>query len=257
MSGKRAARHAQSKGRNRALIGAAVVAAVVAGVLAVTLGWLPGSGSGESDNESASGPTASADASASGRAESPSSTPSPDRPAAKKAGLSKSLRACASSIREEQRAVDAAGRGVRNWNDHVQARTAMLDGRISMEKMDAIWARTQAAGPGDQKRFTQAMQATAPSKCARLRDARDSKLAARCVKRSQAASRALDSAKAAMKDWDVHLTNMRKYAKNKMSASMAQGKWVKAWRNAPKNISAYREARATLAKAPTCTAAAS
>ena len=257
MSGKRAARHAQSRGRRRALTGAAVVAAVVAGVLAVTLGWLPGSGSDESDNEAATRPATSAAATASGRAESSSSTPTPDRPVATQAGLSTSLRACAASLREEQRAVDAAGRGVRNWNDHVRARTAMLDGRISMDEMDAIWARTQAAGPGDQKRFNQAMQATQPSTCARLRDARDSKPAARCVQRSQAATRALDSAEAAMKDWDVHLANMRKYAKNKMSASMAQGRWVKAWRNAPKNISAYQKARATLAKAPTCTPGAS
>ena len=255
MSGKRAARHAQSSGRNRALIGVAVVAAVVVAVLAVTLGWLPGSGSDGTDDEAAS--TTSSDTTGSGRAESPSSTPTPDQPGDKKTALSKSLRACAVSIREEQRAVDAAGRGVRNWNDHVQARTDMLDGRISMEKMDAIWARTQAAGPGDQKRFKQAMQDAQPSRCAQLKDAADSKTAARCVKRHQAATRALQSAEAAMKDWDVHLANMKKFSKNKMSASMAQGKWVKAWRNAPKNISAYQEARATLAKAPTCTAAAS
>ena len=55
-----------------------------------------------------------------------------------------------------------------------------------------------------------------------------------------------------MKDWSEHLSNMARYADHEMSDAMAQEKWVEAWRNAPKNISAYRKATATLAEAPPC-----
>lgn len=259
MSGKRAARHAQTKSRRRGLIGVAVVVAAIAVALAVALGWLPGTNPGETERDTASHPSSSDDAGTDAETpdgrETPSATPSPENAASSKDARPQALRACAASVREAKRAVQAAGSGVGNWKSHVKARTDMLKGRISEKRMDAIWARTQAAAPRDHKRFKVALRAyDQPSKCRRLENvpASDRRMAARCVQRSRAAARALGSAEAAMHDWGVHLSNMAKYANNKMSASMAQGRWVKAWRKAPRNISAYGEARETLAKAPAC-----
>ena len=263
MPGKRGARHAQTRSVKRGLIGvAAVVAAVALAVaLVVAIGWLPGTTPGDSDGDATSHQSRSDDAGtttdASGGRQSPSSS---DTTASNRAGLRK-LRACATSVRKTERAVRSASIGVSHWKSHVQARTDMLEGRISMSRMNEVWARTQAAGPRDQERFKKALRAHGqPSKCSRRipgMSPADRKMAGHCVQRSRAATRALSSAEAAMKDWRLHLSNMAKFANNKMSASMAQGRWVKAWRNAPKNISAYRTARAALAKAPACPRAAS
>jgi len=259
MSGKRAARHARTTSRRRGPIALAVVVAAIAVALAVALGWLPETNFGDPDRDTASQPSSSddvgTDAETPGGSETPSATSSPEHASSSKTSRRRALRACAVSVRDAERAVQAAGSGVGNWKNHVKARTDMLEGRISEKKMDAIWARTQAAAPRDHKRFKVALRAyDQPSKCRRMKNlpASDRKVAAQCVQRSRAAALALRSAEAAMNDWGVHLSNMAKYAKNKMSASMAQGRWVKAWRKAPENISAYREARERLAKAPAC-----
>jgi hypothetical protein len=255
MSGKRVARHAQTKNRRRWLIGAAVGVAVVIVAGIVALGWLPGTGSGDAGDQTASAPSSSAtpstDTSTAGTERSPSSAPKKDTDVQS----AKQLRACENRVQMTERAVKAAASGVGTWNSHVQARTDMLEGRISVEKMDAIWASTKAAGPGGLEKFDKALRADPePSKCAGLKGASGAErtVVARCVQRSRAATVALDSAEAAMKDWGAHLANMKMYADDEMSAAMAQGEWVKAWRNAPKNINAYRDATAALAKAPTC-----
>jgi len=228
---------------------------IIAGVVA--FGWLPGTGSDDEGDKTASAAsssgTPSTDTSPSASEQSPSSAPTKDTDTGVQPA--KQLRACESGVQMTERAVDAAASGVGTWNSHVQARTDMLEGRISVEKMDAIWASTKAAGPGDVEKFEKAMRAAPePSKCAGLEDASGAEgtVVARCVQRSRAATAALDSAEAAMKDWDAHLSNMRMYADDEMSGAMAQDEWVKAWRNAPKNINAYRDATAALAKAPTC-----
>ena len=269
MSGKRVARHTQSRSVKRGLIAVVTVVAAVGVAFVLAFGALPGTLFGESDKGATSQQSSSDDAatrtqapntrpSASTRP-SPSAAPSSATKAPNRAGLRK-LRACATTIHATERAVRAADIGVSHWKSHVQARSDMLEGRISMKEMDSVWARTQAAGPLDQKRFRQALRASGqPSKCdLRISDMSpaDRQLAAHCVQRSRSATRALSSAEAAMKDWRVHLANMAKFANNKMSASMAQGRWVKAWRNAPKKISAFRTARDALNEAPTCPRAA-
>ncbi len=259
MPGKRVARHARTRNRKRGLIGVAIVVVAVAVALVVAFGWLPGTGFGTTDDEAASPSSGSstprADTTASGSPQSSSSSPSPEEAAPTPARRSKQLRACEDSVHRAERAVAAADSGVGDWNSHVQARTDMLEGRMSGDKMDAVWARTRAAGPGDQERFKKALRGyPQPSKCEGLRGTTGAKrtVAARCVQRSRAATRALHSAEAAMKDWSEHLSNMARYADHEMSDAMAQERWVEAWRNAPKNISAYRTATATLAKAPPC-----
>jgi hypothetical protein len=255
MSGKRAARHAQPSGAKRWLIGlAAVLGAVAAAVaLVVVLGWVPGSGDDDTASKQSASGTATSGAPRSQQATSPS--PSPDGGGADRARVPKALRACATSVSRAARTVKAARQGVQNWSDHVQARTDMLEGRMSMDTMDAIWTRTKKAGPADQERFRKALDAyDAPSACTKVKDvpAADRSMAQRCTQRSEAANRAVRSAKAAMRDWEVHLANMAKFADGDMSAAMAQGRWVAAWRNAPSNINAYREAREALDKAPAC-----
>jgi hypothetical protein len=158
-------------------------------------------------------------------------------------------------ITEAEDVVAAAGAGVSHWNAHVQARTDMLEGRISEEEMEAVWKRTQDAGPDDQERFSAAQQAYGgQSSCDELMDTAESQTQeiTNCLDRSAAAATAVSAADAAMTDWSTHLHHMSEYADGGMTSGRAQRLWVEAWRKAPENISAFEDAQATLTEAPTC-----
>lgn len=250
MPGKRAARPPRKDRALRTGI-AAVVVLVIGG-----LGWSAvaafgggdddkaAAGSGQQAADATSSPTSSADSSP---ASSPSDTASA-QPAA--------LRACAQEVEGAAKVVAAAEEGVENWHKHVQARTDMLHGTMSVEEMDRMWEMTKVAGPTDQRRFHAALDTYDPSPaCDDLADAPGAAAAASdCAARYDSAQKAVDAAEAAMADWQSHLVNMAAYAAGKMPAHEAQAKWVEAWRNAPPHINAYEKARETLADAPSCPA---
>jgi hypothetical protein len=259
MPGKRAARPPR---KNRAL--RTGVVAVVALVLVALVGWGAFAVLGGDDDDTTA-PTAgqqASDATAAGSSptSSPSSPSSSSSPSSQSSGAGQqpaALRACAEEVAGAEKVVAAAKQGVDDWHTHVQARTDMLDGTMSVTEMDAMWKRTRLSGPADQRRFSTAMDAYDPSPaCTKLKSvpAADKADAADCAARYQSAEKAMDAAKAAMADWQSHLDNMAAYAAGEMSPAEAQSKWVEAWRTAPPNIEAYQKARAALDDAPSCSA---
>lgn len=220
------------------------VVVLVVGTLAVVLGGSPFPGG---DDTTTASSAHSASASASGDQQ-PTSR-------GEASGRAQSIRACSAQLSRASTVVEAAARGVSDWSDHVQARTDMLAGRISVTTMDAIWKRTRLAGPADQSRFQAASKGyQSTSRCGELRVAPASSAdrAAGCVARATAATRAVAAAEMAMRDWQSHLANMSMHADGRMNSVTAQRKWVSAWRQAPPHVAAYRSARATLDKAPPC-----
>jgi hypothetical protein len=251
MAGKRAARPPR---KNRAL--RTGVAAVVALLLVGLVGWGAAAVLGGDDDSgtTTAGQQASDETSSSSPSASPSPSPTPSSQASQEPAA---LRACAKEVAGAEKVVAAAKQGVANWHMHVQARTDMLDGRMSVTEMDAMWKRTRLSGPADQKRFSTAMDAFDPSPaCTKLDKvpAAQKGEATECVARDRTAHKAMDAAKAAMADWKSHLANMAAYAAGEMSSTEAQTKWVEAWRNAPPNIEAYEKARKALDDAPSCPA---
>jgi cytoskeletal protein RodZ len=255
--GKRAARPPKQDQRRRRLVGivSAVVALALVGALALVLGRTVFSGGDDTPSASSTGtasdsPTPEPTASAS---DSPSSQPTDAQTSDAQtsgAAATTAMRACATEVSRAAAVVSAAAQGVTDWSSHVQARTDMLQGRISVDAMDAIWKRTRLAGPADQTRFKAARSDYhSTAHCAHLGGG---SAAAACVARSKAATSAVAAAEAAMHDWESHLANMAMYANHQMSSVMAQTKWVSAWRNAPTHIDAYRSARAALDDAPAC-----
>lgn len=249
MPGKRAARHAKQDVRRRWPLGLVAAAVVVVLAGALTFAQTRSSSGGDPTTSSTPG-TPSASAGGSGT---PSPQPSPSHQSSPAADA-KALRACAAEVSSADKVVAAAAQGVSDWSDHVQARTDMLKGRISVSTMDSIWKRTRLAGQADQSRFHAARHGyDSTSECARLRSgSAGTGPAADCLARSKAAKDAVAAADAAMRDWKSHLANMSLYAHGQMSSMTAQDKWVSAWRDAPPHISAYRSARAALEKAPPC-----
>ena len=246
MSGKRVAHRAEQRSRSRTLLGvvSALVVLLVLGILAVVLSKSPSTGG---DDTRAARSSASASDSASGDTQSSSRGQASARPP--------SIRACAEELSLASTVVHAAARGVSDWSGHVQARTDMLQGRISVTAMEAIWKRTRLAGPADQSRFQAARKRyQSTSHCRGLRDASTSNadLAAGCASRAQVAATAVSAAELAMRDWQSHLGNMVMHADGRMNSVVAQRKWVAAWRHAPRHIAAYRSARLALDKATPC-----
>jgi hypothetical protein len=225
----------------------AALLAVAGAVLLLVIGWLVLSDvsiftSGDDGKEVAGDNSAGVDPSQ-------STVESPDD----EAGTV--LQLCSVRIAEAEDVVAAASAGVSHWNAHVQARTDLLEGRISEEEMEAVWKRTQDAGPDDQERFNAAQQAYGgQSSCDELRDftGLQTPEMTNCLDRSAAAATAVSAADSAMTDWSTHLHHMSEYADGGMTSGRAQRLWVSAWREAPENISAYDNARATLTEAPTC-----
>lgn len=248
MPGKRVAR---PPGQVRAR---RIVAAVVAGLVLVGVAWVAVAQRSGDDPEASAARSDTAAASTSPSATSPSARASTGSGTA-----AADLRPCAKEVAEAESVVAAAGKGVDDWHTHVQARTDMLDGRIPVATMDALWARTRLAGPLDQKRFQAALQGYgATPHCAALAKAGSHSAAASgCLTRSRAATSAVAAARSAMGDWKSHLDHMASYARGDMTSDDAQTMWVSAWKNAPPHIDAYRQARAALADAPACRATAS
>lgn len=165
---------------------------------------------------------------------------------------------CAAEVANVEVAVDAARRGVDHWSAHVQARTDMLRGRISVEKMEAIYARTKRQGPADHQRFSAAVSHIEHQvACQKMkgRPAGSTGIQSRdCLARSKTATAALAAAKSTMDEWLTHLHHMEQYADGGMRTGKALKLWIQAWRNAPEGISAYHARLADLAAAPPCSA---
>src|SRR3954451_1957124 len=147
MPGKRVDRSAR---RRHGLIGVAVavVAALVIGVSAYLA---------LSDSSGGSAATTSGSTKSGGQQSGQSGVQGAGAGSEAGAGASGALAACSQKVAAARHVVEVASTGVGHWHTHVQARTDMLDGRISVERMDALWKRTRLAGPADQQRFKSAL----------------------------------------------------------------------------------------------------
>ena len=188
------------------------------------------------------------------RTGSPSSEPSatPTKTANSVAGA-KALKACQRRFRAADDVMAAAKIGVQHWATHVQAQTDANARKISTKTMSARFKQTRLAGPADQQRYRDALDAHedlnrtchkvkgAPAKVAdKLGDCRD---------RAQAQKPVLAASADAMADWKSHLAAMQRNAESHVRN--AQGVWLKAWRAAPPHINAYKKAAADF-DAPKC-----
>jgi hypothetical protein len=163
---------------------------------------------------------------------------------------------CAADVADIEAAVDAARPGVDHWSAHVQARTDMLEGRISTKEMNATYERTKLLGPADQERFSAAVSDIEhPIPCQEVQSRAAGSTGEQeqdCLARSRTAEAALTAAKSTLEEWQSHLHHMEQYADGGMRAGRALQLWVQAWRKAPEGISAFEDAVEALAAAPPC-----
>jgi hypothetical protein len=221
---------------------------LVAGWQYLPLGWLsasPRTSPSVAATESTAAPTSASSTSASPSAsssETPSPTPTQDPNAVK---ARQALDACRVKVDAGDEVISAAKTGIGHWAGHVDAQRQADLGNIGLEEMTKRFKATRLKGPGDQKRYQDALKSYD-----KQRDASCDKVAkaprkiaatlAKCATRSDDQRPVLTAGAAGMKDWAAHLAAMQR---NKIQhLANAQQTWVKAYRAAPTNINAFNRA---------------
>jgi hypothetical protein len=239
------------------------IALLVGGAVAVLLFW-PGSltatirGDATPSAAAESSPTPTRDATVAqsatpsvtaSRSATPRPTATPASPAAVQA-----MNACRNRVRAADEVLRQARPGVQHWAAHVDAERRAAEGDITIAERQRIFRETRLKGPGDQKRYTNALRAYDKLKDARCgkakgADAQTAATLARCQQRANAQARVMRTAAAAMGDWKQHLADMQRSAVQHNSD--AQQVWIEAYKAAPPNIKAYNRAAREF-KAPKC-----
>ena len=177
-------------------------------------------------------------------------TPSATNPAAAEA-----LNACRDRVEAADKVLKEAKTGIGHWEAHVDAERRQEAGTISIARRQEIFKETRLKGPGDQKRYADALRAyekVRDASCGKVTGA-EAKVAAtlaRCHDRATAQSQVMKTAAAAMGDWKQHLADMQR--SRTVHNSNAQQVWLNAYKAAPRNIKPYEKAVRTFDKAPDC-----
>ena len=185
------------------------------------------------------------------------STPTPS-PTAKPASAEskEALKACQEKVDAADDVLRQGKKGVEHWTMHVQAQKDNLDGKISVEEMRTRFKATRLKGPGDLKRYDDALSNYSDLKgsCGKAAGA-DSEVAAalkKCDARSKDQKPVMQATAAGMKDWKAHQKLMQLNKEHQAGTpSEAQAEWLKQYHAASKNINAFKKARDHF-KAPTC-----
>jgi hypothetical protein len=183
------------------------------------------------------------------------SSPSPsDDPAA--ATAAQALESCRAKVEAADEVLEQGRTGVEHWATHVQAQKDYLAGETSVEQMKARFKKTRLKGPGDVKRYDDALSAYQELEGSCEVEGADKEVAATlasCEKRRKAQPAVMRATAAGMKDWKAHLTFMQRNAVHKAgSPSEAQATWLKQYNAAPKNINAFKKATSNFEDAPSC-----
>jgi hypothetical protein len=252
--------------RSRALISVivAAVALLVGGAVAVLLFW-PDSLTAitryettpSAVTESSPAPTPEATLTPTATpsaAASESATPEPTATGTSSAAV-KAMNACRDRVNAADDVLDEARTGVGHWEAHVDAERRAEAGTISIAERQKIFKATREKGPGDQKRYAEALRAyddVKKASCGKT-DGADAKTAAtmaKCRQRADAQAPVLKTAAAAMGDWKQHLADMQR--SRVQHNSDAQQVWINAYKAAPRNIDPYEKALQKFDKAPEC-----
>jgi hypothetical protein len=236
-----------------------IAALLLVGVLGATQGWFRGDGS-TTANASPSVLASQQTAEPSETTPSPSETDSPSpTPSAKPSSETRSeagaqaLAGCRAKVKADDRTVAAAEKGIGHWSEHVQAQTDANSGKISVDRMDAIFKRTRLAGPDDVQRYRDAVDEAdkESGSCSAPAEATsgERKQLNSCAARAEAQQPVLAAAEDGMRDWTSHLAAMRRSRMGHVHD--AQGVWIRAWRAAPPHIEAFEKADRAF-DAPAC-----
>jgi hypothetical protein len=233
----------------RVIIPLAVAAALlVGGSFAAVKFWPDATTAGP---QAESSPTAT-------ESQAPTTAESSPTPSAEPASAEaqKAFVACQAKVQAADEVIKQGKTGVEHWAGHIQAQKDRLANKITTAQMKAQFKATRLKGPGDLKRYDDALAAYEDLKgpCEQV-DGADSAVATSliaCEKRSNAQKPLMAATAAGMKDWRSHLTFMQRNAVHQAGTPwQAQVTWERQYAAAPKNINAFKKASGDF-EAPSC-----
>ncbi len=185
------------------------------------------------------------------------SSPSPSMPTdSVSAAAQKAFEGCQAKVRAADEVIKQGKTGAEHWAGHIQAQTDGNAGKISTKQMKAQFKATRLKGPGDLKRYDDALSAykDLDGSCGEVKEA-DGVMAAAladCNTRSKAQKPLMSATDAAMGDWKAHLTFMQRNKVHQAgSPSQALQTWLNQYYAAPKNLNAFKKASDSF-DAPSC-----
>jgi hypothetical protein len=185
------------------------------------------------------------------------SSPSPSTTVeAASAAAQKAFEACQAKVEAADEVIKQGKTGVEHWAEHVQAQKDYFADKGTVEEMKARFKKTRLKGPGDLKRYDDALSAykDLEGSCGKVKGAENVVAASlvKCEKRSSAQKPLLAATAAGMKDWRNHLKFMQRNAVHRAgTASEAAATWEKQYEAAPENIKAFKKATDSF-EAPDC-----
>jgi hypothetical protein len=154
------------------------------------------------------------------------------------------LEACKAKVSAGDKVIEEAKTGVEHWASHVESQRLADEGEIGIDEMKARFKETRLLGPGDQKRYRDAVNAyqDEDGSCSEIDKAPKAIVVSleKCASRSADQEPVMSAGAKGMKDWASHLAAMQRNKEG--HASDPQGEWIRAYRAAPKNINGWEKA---------------
>lgn len=154
------------------------------------------------------------------------------------------LESCQAKVEAGDAVIDEAKTGVGHWAKHVDSQRQADLGNYTVEEMKAQFKATRLLGPGDQKRYRDAVDEyrSKDGSCEEVSEAPTEIAEAleKCAKRSSAQKPVMEAGKDAMADWASHLADMQRSKAGHFNNP--QKVWLRAYRAAPENINAFDRA---------------
>jgi hypothetical protein len=154
------------------------------------------------------------------------------------------LESCQAKVEAGDAVIDEAKTGVGHWAKHVDSQRQADLGNYTVEEMKAQFKATRLLGPGDQKRYRDAVDEyrSHDGSCEEVSEAPTEIAEAleKCTKRSSAQKPVMEAGKDAMADWASHLADMQRSKAGHFNNP--QRVWLRAYRAAPENINAFDRA---------------
>ena len=153
------------------------------------------------------------------------------------------LASCQARVRAGDRVIAAAKPGAVHWSEHVGAQYDADAGRITVDQLNAIFARTRVLAPDDLSSYNDAVASynRIAGPCTGIEATGKTRTAlTACAARASAQTPVLAAADRVLTDWGTHAASMTKSREEHVEN--AAEVWIKQYRAAPVHLDAWNAA---------------
>lgn len=195
---------------------------------------------GSAGSPSASQPRQATDAGTAAAIASDDSAPSEAGADPAKAWLNR----CQLVYAEQQRPLRAAGVAMSQWQVHIYAMNKLVLGAITLQQANQFWNQTRAGARAHLRAFIAARRHFdgRTVHCRPVGSGPHGRQLGRCERAVAARNGVLDTARAALATWGMHVRHMEMLRDGMMSPARAQRLWLENWHEGQHEVNQYRSA---------------